>query len=298
MLSPERIQALCESSRPKLEAMREALRAQGSALVAFSGGVDSTFVLKVAVEVLGDRALALTALSASVAPEEEKEARDLAARLGARHVVVSSNELANPSYAANPTNRCYFCKTELYDLCEAKRSELDLAVVLDGFNADDFKDHRPGHKAAKEHRVVSPLALAGLTKEEIRAWSHAMGLPTWDKPQMACLASRIPYGTSVTRDRLLQIAGAESELRALGFRQFRVRYHQDVARVELAAEEYERFLAADMRNRVNAALKALGFKFVALDLEPFRSGRMNEAAGVAPAAGQGRTEAFALPVVG
>ncbi|MBU8894524.1 ATP-dependent sacrificial sulfur transferase LarE [Corallococcus sp. H22C18031201] len=298
MLSPEQIQALCESSRPKLEAMREALRAQGSALVAFSGGVDSTFVLKVAVEVLGDRALALTALSASVAPEEEKEARDLAARLGARHVVVSSNELANPSYAANPTNRCYFCKTELYDLCEAKRSELDLAVVLDGFNADDFKDHRPGHKAAKEHRVVSPLALAGLTKEEIRAWSHAMGLPTWDKPQMACLASRIPYGTSVTRDRLLQIAGAESELRALGFRQFRVRYHQDVARVELAAEEYERFLSADMRSRVNAALKALGFKFVALDLEPFRSGRMNEAAGVAPAAGQGRPEAFSLPVVG
>ncbi|XXF75039.1 ATP-dependent sacrificial sulfur transferase LarE [Myxococcaceae bacterium GXIMD 01537] len=293
MLSPERIQALCDASRPKLEAMRAALRSQGSALVAFSGGVDSTFVLKVAVEELGERAIALTALSASVAPEEEREARDLATRIGARHIVVSSNELANPEYAANPTNRCYFCKTELYDVCEARREALGVAVVLDGFNADDFKDHRPGHKAAQEHRVQSPLAIAGLTKDEIRAWSHAMGLPTWDKPQMACLASRIPYGTSVTRERLFQIAGAESELRKLGFRQFRVRYHQEVARIELAAEEYPRFLDPDVRLRLNEAIKALGFKFVALDLEPFRSGRMNDAAGIVrPAPGT-----HPLPVV-
>jgi uncharacterized protein len=291
MLSPERIQSLCESSRPKLEAMRAALRAHGSALVAFSGGVDSTFVLKVAVEELGERALALTALSASVAPEEAQEARELAER-----VVVGSNELANPQYAANPTNRCYFCKTELYDICEARRSELGLAVVLDGFNADDFKDHRPGHKAAQEHKVVSPLAQAGLTKDEIRAWSQSLGLPTWDKPQMACLASRIPYGTAVTRDRLIQIASAESEMRKLGFRQYRVRYHQEVARLEVSAEEYERFLAADVRQKVNAAFLALGFKFVSLDLEPFRSGRMNEAAGVArPEAG--KVAGFSLPVV-
>jgi uncharacterized protein len=173
---------------------------------------------------------------------------------------------------------------------------LDYAVVLDGFNADDFKDHRPGHQAAKEHRVQSPLALAGLTKDEIRAWSHQLGLPTWDKPQMACLASRIPYGTSVTRERLFQIASAESELRQLGFRQFRVRYHQEVARLELAAEEYERFFSAGVRERINTALKALGFKFVALDLEPFRSGRMNEAAGVKPPA-QPQAQGFALPVV-
>ncbi|WP_342381755.1 ATP-dependent sacrificial sulfur transferase LarE [Myxococcus stipitatus] len=296
MLSPERIQALCESSRPKLEAMRASLRAHGSALVAFSGGVDSTFVLKVAVEELGERALALTALSASVAPEEAQEARELAERLGARHVVIGSNELANPQYAANPTNRCYFCKTELYDLCEARRAELGLAVVVDGFNADDFKDHRPGHKAAREHAVVSPLAEAGLTKEEIRAWSQVLELPTWDKPQMACLASRIPYGTAVTRDRLLQIAAAESELRKLGFRQFRVRYHSEVARLEVAAEEYEKFLAADVRQRINTAFLALGFKFVSLDLEPFRSGRLNEAAGVTKPATQGAA-GFALPVV-
>ncbi|MBN1209264.1 MAG: ATP-dependent sacrificial sulfur transferase LarE [Myxococcaceae bacterium] len=295
MLSPERIQALCDSSRPKLEAMRAAIRAHGSALVAFSGGVDSTFVLKIAVEELGERALAVTALSASVAPEEEREARELAARFGARHEVLTSNELANPQYAANPTNRCYFCKTELYELCEARRQALGYAVVLDGFNADDFQDHRPGHKAAREHQVQSPLAQAGLTKEEIRAWSHQLGLPTWDKPQMACLASRIPYGTSVTRERLFQIARAESELRRLGFRQFRVRYHHEVARLELAAEEYERFLSADVRQQINTALKALGFQFVAVDLEPFRSGRMNEAAGVVKPAAP--SQGFALPVV-
>jgi pyridinium-3,5-biscarboxylic acid mononucleotide sulfurtransferase len=296
MLSPEQIQTLCESSRPKLEAMRASIRAHGSALVAFSGGVDSAFVLKIAVEQLGDRAVALTALSASVASEEEQEAKDLAALIGVRHLVVGSNELDNPGYAANSINRCYFCKTELYDICEARRTELGLAAILDGFNADDFKDHRPGHKAAKEHKVQSPMAQAGLTKAEIRAWSHALGLPTWDKPQMACLASRIPYGTSVTRERLLQIGGAESELRKLGFRQFRVRYHQEVARLELAAEEYARFLDADMRLRVNTALKALGFKFVALDLEPFRSGRMNEAAGVTRPASS--PDSHPLPVVG
>ncbi len=280
MLSAERIDALCEASSSKLEAMRRRVRDAGSALIAFSAGVDSTLVLKIAVDELGDRALALTAISASMAPEEQREASELAAALGAKHVLVQSQEIHNPEYAANPTNRCYFCKSELYDLCEKKRAELGLGAIFDGFNADDFKDHRPGHKAAREHAVSSPLADAGLTKEEIRAWSQRLGLTTWDKPQLACLASRIPYGTSVTRDRLFQIGSAESDLRALGFKVFRIRYHGEVARIELAADEYERFLSPEIRAKASAAIKARGFKFISLDLEPFRSGRMND--GVIP----------------
>lgn len=275
MLTPERIDALCAQSAPKLEAMRAQLRTFGSALVAFSAGVDSTFVLAVAAQELGANCVALTALSPSVPKEEEDEAKALAGKLGARHVLVHSDELADPRYAANPANRCYFCKTELYDLCAAKQAELKLAVTLDGFNADDFKDHRPGHKAAKEHQVHSPLAAVGLTKDEIRAWSQRLGLPTWDKPQMACLASRIPYGTEVTRDRLFQIGSAESELRKLGLRSFRIRYHGEVARIEIAAEEYEKFMAPEIREKANAAIKARGFKFVSVDLEPFKSGRLN-----------------------
>ncbi len=282
VLAPERLHGLGALAAPKLAQMRAALGELGSALVAFSGGVDSTFVLQVAVEVLGPKAVALTAISASVAPEEREEAVRLAKLLGARHVLVDSAELQNPSYQRNPTDRCYFCKSELYALCERTRVELDLAAVVDGFNADDRLDHRPGHRAAEEARVHSPLAEAGLTKDEIRALSRAAGLPTWDKPAMPCLASRIPYGTSVTEARLVQVGLAESELRALGLRTFRVRYHGDVARLEVAAEELGLFADAAFRERVNAALLGRGFKYVALDLEPFRSGRLNEAAGIRP----------------
>ncbi len=283
-LTPERLQALGAAAAPKLVRMRQALSELGSALVAFSGGVDSTFVLQVALEVLGERAVALTAISASVAPEERLEAERLAQLLGARHVVVDSAELQNPSYRRNPTDRCYFCKSELYALCERTRSELGLAAVVDGFNADDTLDHRPGHRAAEEARVHSPLAEAGLTKDEIRALSLQAGLPTWDKPAMPCLASRLPYGTAVTEERLFQVGSAESELRALGLRTFRVRYHGDVARLEVSAEEVALFADGSFRERVNAALRSRGFKYVALDLEPFRSGRLNEAAGIRPGA--------------
>ncbi|HEY8206600.1 MAG TPA: ATP-dependent sacrificial sulfur transferase LarE [Myxococcaceae bacterium] len=276
MLSPERIDELCAASASKLEAMRALVRAQESALVAFSAGVDSTLVLKIAAEELGARAVALTAISASMAPEEQGEARALAEQIGVRLVEVRSKEVEDPRYAQNPVNRCYFCKTELYDLCAAQKASLGVSAILDGFNADDFKDHRPGHQAAREHQVVSPLAAAGLGKEEIRAWSRRLGLPTWDKPQMACLASRIPYGTSVTPERLSQLAGAETDLRRLGLRTFRVRYHGEVARLEVAAEEQDRFFSAEFRARVNEALQARGFRFVSLDLEPFRSGRMNQ----------------------
>jgi uncharacterized protein len=252
--------------------------------VAFSGGVDSTFVLRIAREELGDRAVALTAISASVAPEEKRDAESLAAELGVRHVSVDSDEVSDPRYSANPTNRCYFCKTELYDLCTVWRTRLGLAATVDGFNADDLRDHRPGHQAAAEHVVRSPLAEVGLTKEEIRALSRSLGLRTWDKPQMPCLASRIPYGTPVTPERLMQIGSAESDLRAAGLRTFRVRYHGDIARLEVAAEELERFSDPAFRERINRALRARGFAYVALDLEPFRSGRLNEAAEL-PAAG-------------
>ena len=267
-----------ERSLDRFRRLKEIVRGTGGALVAFSAGVDSTLVLAISREVLGDRTAALTAHSASVPQAERVEARALAARLGARHLEVESREGEDPRYLENSPDRCYFCKSELYRLCEEAARELGLPVVLDGFNADDRRDHRPGHRAARENRVRSPLAEAGLTKDEVRAWSEAYGLPTWDKPQMACLASRIPYGTPVTRERLARIEAAEAGVRAAGLRQFRVRDHGDVGRVEVAAEEME--TAFGRRKEIGEAVRRAGFALAALDLEPFRSGRMNEVAGI------------------
>ncbi len=276
-MATENLENICEASRERYEALRARIREAGSVLVAFSGGVDSAFVLKVALDVLGPKAVALTAISPSVAPREREAAVRLARELGAEHVLVDSSELDDPRYAANPTDRCYFCKSELYDLCRKVADERGIAAILDGFNADDVGDHRPGRKAGDERGVLHPLLEAGLSKPEIRAWSRRLSLTTWDKPQLACLASRLPYGTTVTAARLDQVARAEEVLADHGLRIFRVRHHGDVARLELGEAELSRALAdADLRAALVAGVKAAGYRFVALDLEPFRTGRMNE----------------------
>jgi uncharacterized protein len=281
-VSPEELARVRAASAAKLAHLRSIVGELDGALVAFSAGVDSTFLLAIAREALGDRAVALTAHSPSVPSAEREEARALARRLGVRLVEVESHEAEDPRYLANPPDRCYFCKGELYRLCDEVARAEGLAAVLDGFNADDRRDHRPGHRAAGERAVRSPLAEAGLAKHEIRAWSEALGLPTWDKPQMACLASRIPYGTPITAERLARVERAEAGVRRLGLRQFRVRDHGDVGRVEVAAEEMD--VAFSRRAALAEAVKVAGFRLAALDLEPFRSGRMNEVAGLVPPA--------------
>jgi uncharacterized protein len=264
----------------KRSAAVDRLRGLGSALVAYSGGVDSAFLLAIAIEALGDRAVAFTALSPAVAPDELEGARALARRLGAVHVEKRSSELEDPRYAQNPVNRCYYCKTELYTLAAAEARARGLNAVVSGTNADELADYRPGLVAAGEHEVVQPLAEAGLTKAEIRDLSRSLGLSTWDKPQQPCLSSRIPYGTEVTAERLAQLARSEMALRALGLREFRVRFHGEIARIEVGDEELA--LLVRVRSEAARALKEAGFKYVSLDLEPFRSGRLNEAAGLVP----------------
>lgn len=260
----------------KLIALRARLRELRSVLVCYSGGVDSAFVLAVAHEVLGPAAIGMTAVSPSLAPSEREDAVRVAARIGAEHRLVESHELDNPSYEANGPDRCFHCKSELYRIAAAKRLEWGLASVLNGTNVDDLGDYRPGLEAAREAGVVSVLVELGFTKADVRAGSAAIGLPIWDKPAAACLSSRIPYGTSVTEERLARIAGFEAAIRALGFRQVRVRYHDDLARIELDLAEIGRAAEPASREALLAAGKEHGFKYVTLDLGGYRMGSHNE----------------------
>jgi uncharacterized protein len=244
--------------------------------VAFSGGVDSTFLLWAASKVLGpDRVVALTATSPTYPAYEFAESRRLAGAIGVRQLVVESNELEIPGFADNPPRRCYHCKHELFTLCVAKARELRLAAVLDGANLDDLADFRPGRDAARELGIRSPLLEAGLGKAEIRELSRRAGLPTADKQPFACLASRFPYGTRITAARLRQVDQCEAFLREHGFATFRVRYHDDTARIEIAIDELPRLLDPQLRGALVVACKAAGFTYVAIDLEGYRSGSMN-----------------------
>jgi uncharacterized protein len=271
---------MSETFGPELASQRdqllETLRGYGRVAVAYSGGIDSTVVARAAHEALGDQAIAVTAVSDSLAAGELEEAQALARQIGITHRIIRTEEFADPNYLRNNPDRCYFCKSELYGRLALLRNELKVDAIASGANADDAGDHRPGMRAASENGVRHPLLECGLSKDAVRNLARAWGLPTWDKPATPCLSSRIAYGEEVTPERVKMIDSAEQWLRQQGFRLLRVRYHKgDLARVEVPVEDLQKLTAPGVTQSMVAAFRALGFKFVTLDLEGFRSGSLN-----------------------
>ncbi|MEH2067341.1 MAG: ATP-dependent sacrificial sulfur transferase LarE [Nostoc sp.] len=260
----------------KFEQLRALFQEMEQALIAYSGGVDSTLVAKIAYDVLGDRALAVTAVSPSLLPEELEDAKIQAATIGIRHQIVQTHEMENPNYTSNPVNRCYFCKSELHDTLKPLALQLGYPYVVDGVNADDLHDYRPGIQAAKERGARSPLAEVGVTKVEVRQLSQLLSLPWWHKPAQPCLSSRFPYGEEITVAKLQRVGRAEIFLRKLGWENLRVRSEGDTARIELASEQIKEFvLTTDLQILVDA-FQGFGFIYVTLDLEGYRSGKLNQ----------------------
>ena len=262
-------------SEVKEQRLLEQLRQVPSLLVAYSGGVDSAYLAWAAHQALGDRMLAVTALSASYSERDRQEAQAVVARFRFRHEFIATDELSNPSYRANNADRCYFCKDELFDKLDALVAQRGFSAIAYGINADDQGDWRPGQRAAREHKVLTPLLDVGMTKADIRELASRADVPVWDRPASACLSSRIAYGIEVTPERLAIVEKGEEALRALGFRQFRVRYHEKLARLEIAPDELPRALDVEMARRFVEIFKPLGFAFVTLDLEGYRTGSMN-----------------------
>lgn len=259
----------------KLNHLKEILAEMESALIAYSGGVDSTFLLKVAHDVLGDKVVAATALSPTYPFTEMENAKEMAEVLGVRHVTITTDELSNPIFTRNPLDRCYWCKKGLFSELATVAEKFNLKHILDGSNFDDTNDFRPGMKAAKEFGVRSPLREAGLGKEEIRRLSRWLGLKTWNKPALACLASRFPYGTKITEERLRVVDAAEEFLRSLGVTQVRVRHHGSIARIEVPLDEMDKVMQKKFRHKVIHKLRGLGYRYVTIDMEGYRTGSMN-----------------------